>query len=125
FQAWKWGTIHTIAFHHPFEAKGGLIEKFFNYGPFPFGGDGETVNRGAHDFTQPYITTMTASMRFLVDLEDITQSRISNASGQVGMPLQDHYTDLVDSWLAGEYVNMHLNQTELGEVQELRLIPKD
>ncbi|MCF7827018.1 MAG: penicillin acylase family protein, partial [Candidatus Marinimicrobia bacterium] len=46
FQAWKWGTIHTIAFHHPFEAKGGLIEKFFNYGPFPFGGDGETVNRG-------------------------------------------------------------------------------
>ncbi len=124
-QNWKWGTIHNIVFHHPFEAKGGLIEKFFNYGPFPFGGDGETVNRGTHDFTRPYMATMTASMRLLVDLADISQSRIANASGQVGMPLQEHYTDLVDIWLAGEYVDMHLDKDELGDVQELRLIPKD
>lgn len=124
FQTWEWGGIHTIVFHHPFEAKGGLIEKFFNYGPFPFGGDGETVNRATHDFDNPYMATMTASMRLLVDLADASQSRVSNSSGQVGMPLQDHYTDLVDSWLAGEYVDMQLDRDKLGEVQELRLIPK-
>ncbi len=70
------------------------------------------------------MATMTASMRLLVDLADASQSRVSNSSGQVGMPLQDHYTDLVDSWLAGEYVDMQLDRDELGEVQELRLIPK-
>lgn len=122
---WEWGIIHNIAFHHPFEAKGGLIEKFFNYGPFPFGGDGETVNRGTHNFDAPYMAEMTASMRMLVDLSDVTQSRMANASGQVGMPLHKHYTDLVDIWLAGEYVDMHLDKAELGIVQELRLIPKN
>jgi len=120
---WKWGIIHNIVFHHPFETKGGLIEKFFNYGPFPFGGDGETVNRGTHNFTKPYMAEMTASMRFLIDLSDASHSRIANASGQLGMPLSSHYTDLVDLWLVGEYVDMHLDKSELGEVKELRLIP--
>ena len=68
---------------------------------------------------------MTASMRLLVDLSDVTQSRMANASGQVGMPLHKHYTDLVDIWLAGEYVEMHLDKDELGDVQEFRLMPKD
>ncbi|MBC8376155.1 MAG: penicillin acylase family protein [FCB group bacterium] len=125
FKTWEWGIIHNIAFHHPFEAKGGLIEKFFNYGPFPFGGDGETVNRGTHNFDAPYMAEMTASMRLLVDLSDVTRSRMANASGQVGMPLHKHYTDLVDIWLAGEYVDMHLDKSEFGEVQKLSLIPKE
>jgi len=120
---WTWGTIHNIVFHHPFEAKGGLIEKFFNYGPFPFGGDGETVNRATHVFTKPYMAEMTASMRLIIDMADASQSRMANASGQVGMPLQEHYTDLVNIWLAGEYVDVHLDQNELGPVQELRLLP--
>ena len=64
-------------------------------------------------------------MRLLVDLSDISRSRMANASGQVGMPLHKHYTDLVDVWLAGEYVDMHLDKSEFGEVQELRLIPKE
>jgi len=123
-KTWEWGIIHNVVFHHPFEAKGGLIEKFFNYGPFPFGGDGETVNRGTHNFDAPYMAEMTASMRMLVDLSDATQSRMANASGQVGMPLHKHYTDFVDVWLAGEYVAMHLDKSEFGEVQELRLIPR-
>ena len=120
---WTWGKIHDIVFHHPFEAKGGLIKKFFNYGPFPFGGDGETVNRATHVFTKPYMAEMTASMRMIIDLSDASQSLMANASGQVGMPLQDHYTDLIDTWLAGEYVDMHLDRDELGRVQELRLLP--
>lgn len=121
---WEWGTIHNIAFHHPFEAKGGLIQKFFNYGPFPFGGDGETVNRATHVFDKPYMAEMTASMRLLIDLADASQSRMANASGQLGMPRHRHYTDFVDLWLAGEYADMHLDQPEFGEVQELRLIPR-
>jgi penicillin amidase len=122
-EKWIWGTIHNIAFHHPFEAKGGLIKKFFNYGPFPFGGDGETVNRATHVFTKPYMAEMTASMRLIIDMADASKSQMANASGQVGMPLQDHYTDLVDKWLAGEYIDMHLDRENLGDVQELQLMP--
>ncbi|MCF6238918.1 MAG: penicillin acylase family protein [Candidatus Marinimicrobia bacterium] len=125
YSTWDWGVIHNIVFHHPFEAKGGLIEKFFNYGPFPFGGDGETVNRATHVFTKPYMAEMTASMRLIIDMADASNSRMANASGQVGMPMQDHYTDLVDLWLAGEYVDVHLDREQLGEVQELRLVPKN
>jgi len=125
FSSWEWGVIHNIAFHHPFEAKGGLIEKFFNYGPFPFGGDGETVNRGTHVFTKPYMAEMTASMRLIIDMANASTSKMANASGQVGMPLQDHYTDLIDLWLAGQYVDVHLDRDELGNIQELRLVPQD
>lgn len=123
-EAWKWGTIHDIVFHHVFEAQGGVIEKFFNYGPFPFGGDGETVNRATHIFNTPYQAEMTASMRLIADMSDGSSSLMANASGQVGMPLQDHYTDLVDIWLAGEYVDMHLDRDELGEIKALKLSPK-
>ena len=121
---WKWGDIHNITFHHPFESQGGIIKKFFNYGPFPFGGDGETVNRATHVFDKPYMAEMTASMRLLIDLSDASQSRMANASGQVGMPLHKHYTDLVDIWLAGEYADMHLDEDELGDVEVLKLIPR-
>ncbi|MCF7824870.1 MAG: penicillin acylase family protein [Candidatus Marinimicrobia bacterium] len=123
YMQWNWGEIHTITFHHPFEAKGGLIKKFFNYGPFPFGGDGETVNRGTHNFDQAYMAEMTASMRLIIDMSDPSKSWMANASGQVGMPLQDHYTDFVDIWLAGKYVDMHLNREDLVEVQQLHLTP--
>lgn len=122
--AWKWGTIHNIVFHHLFESQGGLIENFFNYGPFPFGGDGETVNRGTHEFNKPYMAEMTASMRLIVDMANPQQSYMANASGQVGMPRQPHYTDLIDQWLAGEYLSMHLNRDDLAEVQELVLTPR-
>ncbi len=124
YLTWKWGNIHNITFHHPFEAKGGLIEKFFNYGPFPFGGDGETVNRATHIFTKPYMADMTASMRLIIDMADASKSRMANASGQVGMPLHDHYTDLIDLWLEGKYVDVYLDRGELGDIQELQLVPK-
>ncbi|MCF7807317.1 MAG: penicillin acylase family protein [Candidatus Marinimicrobia bacterium] len=124
FTSWKWGEIHDIVFHHVFEAQGGIIEKFFNYGPFPIGGDGETVNRATHVFTKPYQAEMTASMRMIADMSDASRSLMANASGQVGMPLQEHYTDLIDGWLAGEYVEMHLDRDELGAINELILAPK-
>jgi len=124
FRSWRWGEIHDIVFHHVFETQGGIIEKFFNYGPFPFGGDGETVNRATHVFTEPYTTEMSASMRLIADMSDGSKSLMANASGQVGMPLQEHYTDLIDIWLAGEYVDVHLDRDELGTTKELKLLPK-
>jgi len=123
FRTWTWGTIHDIEFHHAFEVKGGLIKKFFNYGPFPFGGDGETVNRATHEFTKPYQANMTASMRMIIDMADASSCRLANASGQVGMPLQDHYTDLIDQWLAGEYTEVDLDRADIETVDQLQLVP--
>ena len=88
---WNWGAMHDIEWHHPFESQGGMIKKFFNYGPFPFGGDGETVNRATYDFNNRYHTVMTASMRLLVDMADPSRSLMANCSGQVGVPKHPHY----------------------------------
>ncbi len=124
-EAWYWGQGHDIEFHHPFEAKGGLIRKYLNYGPFPFGGDGETVNRATYDFHEPYRTVMTASMRMLVDMSVPGRSKMANASGQVGVPKHEHYTDLIDDWLAGDYLTMSLDIDDLsGEQKTLVLKPK-
>lgn len=119
---WTWGAMHDIEWHHPFESQGGLIKRFFNYGPFPFGGDGETINRATYDFNNRYHTVMSASMRLLVDLADTGSSLLANCSGQVGVPKHPHYYDLIDAWLAGEYLEMELDRDELpGPVSTLVL----
>jgi acyl-homoserine lactone acylase PvdQ len=41
------------------------------------------------------------------------------------MPRQEHYTDLIDLWLKGEYVDVYLDRADLGDVQELQLVPAD
>src|SRR5207245_6810183 len=44
--AWSWGKVHAAAFHHPLGAKKPL-DKLFNRGPFPYGGDTNTVWQAA------------------------------------------------------------------------------
>jgi len=43
-----------------------------------------------------------------LDLSDLTTLWFTLLPGQSGHPFHPHYADLLDEWLAGEYLPLHL-----------------
>ena len=101
---WKWGTIHAAGFHHPLGAKKPL-DKVFNRGPFPYGGDTNTVWQAAFVPKLPISPAggFTASWRMIADLADWDASRAVHTTGQSGHAASPHYDDFIWMWLRGQY----------------------
>jgi penicillin amidase len=101
---WRWGQIHVAGFHHPLGAKKPL-DKVFNRGPFPYGGDTNTVWQAAFVPKLPIHPAggFTASWRMIVDCGDWDASRAVHTTGQSGHPASSHYDDMIWMWLRGQY----------------------
>lgn len=102
---WRWGSLHTVTFQHPF-GQGGILEKVFNVGPFPIGGSNTTINNGEYSYRTPFRNILGPSMRQIVNLADIDTSLIAITTGQSGQPFHKHYDDQVHLWLNGGYIKM-------------------
>lgn len=98
---WQWGRLHQIIFKHPL----GLISPFdqvFNVGPFPLGGDGNTVAQAGMRPGSYVNDGIAVSSRLIVDLSAIEQAEAMLAPGQSGYLGSAHYQDLAKMWLQGE-----------------------
>lgn len=101
---WAWGSIRPLTLRHPLGASPSL-RWLFDRGPFPIGGDANTVNPAgvsAHDPLGP--VQFIASLRFVVELGAWDEARIVLSGGQSGHPLSPHYDDLLRFWLRGKSV---------------------
>jgi penicillin amidase len=103
-ESWTWGRVHYAGFHHPLGAKKPL-DQIFNRGPYPYGGDTNTVWQAAFVPTLPITPEggFTASYRQIIDVADWDASRAVHTTGQSGHPASRHYDDMIPMWLAGEY----------------------
>ncbi len=121
---WKWGRLHAIEFRHPL-GRGRIARKILNVGPYPFPGDGETVNRGTFGFTEPYDVTMAASIRHIMDFSRLNKTLGIHTTGQSANPASGHYRDFAKKWLDGEYVTMMTDRNDFIDGIEglLRLAP--
>lgn len=101
---WTWGRIHPASFHHPLGSRKPL-DQIFDRGPFPYGGDTNTVWQAAFVPRLPISSDggFTASWRQIIDLGDFDKSRVIHTTGQSGHPGSPHYDDYIAKWLAGEY----------------------
>jgi penicillin amidase len=101
---WKWGAVHPARFNHPLGAKKPL-DRLFNRGPYPYGGDINTVWQASFVPKLPYEPAggFTASWRQIMDLSDWDASRAVHTTGQSGHPASPHYDDMIPMWLKGEY----------------------
>lgn len=104
---WQWGNIHTVTFKHNFSGKSTLVDKFFNVGPFPIGGDGTTVNNGEYNFNKPYANNLGPSMRFIYDFSDKDNIYIVLPTGQSGHPFGKYYKNMTNYWLNGKYLKIN------------------
>ena len=75
-------------------------------------GDSFTLNQAATDYSEKDMpSTHGASYRHIVNLGEPEKSQFIVAPGQSGHPFSDHYSDLLDDWFLGNYMNMTLTLT--------------
>ena len=124
-EQWAWGRLRPVTLQHPVGGRAPL-DRIFNLGPFPWGGDGLTVAQATLDVSDPSANPfLVASLRVVIDVGDWDASRFILPSGQSGNPLSPHYADQFPLWQRGEGVPIAWSPEKVAEVAEavLRLVP--
>lgn len=100
---WAWGKLHQLTFSH---AMGSVrpLDKLFNRGPFPIGGDSTTVfATGVHYYDLANNPVVGPPNRMILDLSDWGNSLSMVAPGQSGQPGSKHYDDQVEAFFTQQY----------------------
>ncbi|HEV7215876.1 MAG TPA: penicillin acylase family protein, partial [Chloroflexota bacterium] len=101
---WAWGRVRTLTLLHPLGRRKPL-DRLFNLGPIPWGGDSNTVSQAAVLPLEPEANpTFIASLRMVVDVGNWDASRFVLPGGQSGNPLSPHYADQFRLWQRGEAI---------------------
>jgi len=121
---WEYGAVHMMTYNHAL----GMVKplnKIFNRGPFPLGGDIDTVNMGAVAPNQPEVVITVPSYRQIVNLADLKTSLAGHSPGQSGHPASKHYDDFIESWLNVQHHPMLFERSMIEENAEgtLHLLP--
>jgi len=121
---WHYGKIHKMTYGHVL----GMVKplnKIFNRGPYPVGGDIDTVNMGSVSPAQPEVVVTVPSFRQIVNLADLPASLSIHAPGQSGQPSSKHYDDFIKPWRKVEHHPMLFDRSMIQENAEgtLRLEP--
>jgi penicillin amidase len=121
-RAWQWGKIHRAIFPHAMGIQKPL-DRVFNLGPFPIGGDTDTPCQTAIVPDDPYDNKAWApTFREIIDLDDFSRSVVVVPPGQSGQIGSRHYSDLAEAWACGEYIPMLWTRQEIEREAEGRLV---
>ncbi len=121
---WQYGQIHKMTYAHPL-GRVKPLDKVFNRGPYPVGGDIDTVNMGAVSPADPETVITVPSFRQIANLADLSASLSLHAPGQSGHPASKHYDDFVKPWLNVEHHPMLFDHEMIDELADskLKMIP--
>ncbi|MEO5851017.1 MAG: penicillin acylase family protein [Nocardioides sp.] len=103
-QDWTWGDLHQLDLRTATlgESGIGLVEWIENREGYEVGGGGSIVDATGWDATVGYEVTTSPSMRMVVSLADLDDSRWISMTGVSGHPGSNHYVDQTDLWVDGE-----------------------
>ena len=101
---WEWGRVHYLTHKHKVGSNK-IIDWFFglNVGPYLSGGSDKSPNAGSYSFSDPYAQTAGASMRRVVDFNNLNETHLILPTGQSGLYNSSHYKDQADLYHNGEY----------------------
>lgn len=100
---WTWGRLHRLEMAHQMAQLPG-IGRLWKTTRRPVGGDGFTINQvEVSPHFPPEPAAIIASCRVIMDVGVWDNCLAALPGGQSGHPLSDHYLDLLDGWVAGEY----------------------
>ena len=118
---WQWGKIHRVVYSHALSLQRPL-DKVFNRGPFPIGGDTDTTCQTAMFPNDPYDNLAWApSFRQIIDMSDLSRSVAVYSPGQSGQLGSQHYDDLIDPWLEGNYYPILWTRDQIENAAKSRL----
>ncbi|HHC07196.1 MAG TPA: penicillin acylase family protein [Actinobacteria bacterium] len=122
---WRWGRVRPLTFRHPVGERKPL-DRIFDHGPFPWGGDANTIPQAAVSFLDPTTNSpFVPSLRMVVDVGDWDANRFVLPGGQSGNPLSPHYADQLEAWKRGAGISIGFSETavELATRHVLDLLP--
>jgi penicillin amidase len=119
-EKWSWGRLHPLRFRRLGGGRlgGGL-------GPFPYPGDGASVQVADHRPLESFAVRTVASFRFAIDAAGLDEALASLAPGQSEHPGHPHHSDALLRWLPGRPSLLATSRLVVEEtaVSELRLEP--
>ncbi len=103
--AWAWGAARPLTLIHPMGLRKPL-DRVWNIGPIPHGGDANTVNPAPVNATDPLGNPdfAVASGRMVVEAGSWDLARFCLAGGQSGNPFSVNYADQVGLWRRGDAI---------------------
>jgi penicillin amidase len=119
---WRYGRFHTLTLRHALGVAAPLA-RLLNRGPFPTGGDADTVCMGfasRQQAGQPYYVA--PSYRQICDPSSWDRSLSIQPVGQSGHPSSPHYADFVQPYLAGQYHPMAWSRARVEDATVARLL---
>jgi penicillin amidase len=124
--AWAWGTVRPLTLRHPVGDRKPL-DRVFNRGPFPFGGDANTVAQASVAPLDPLANPgYIPSLRAVFDVGAWEECRFVLPSGQSGNPLSPHYDDQLPLWRSGRSLPIAFveREVERAATSILQLLPE-
>ncbi len=126
---WSWGALHAAELRHPL----GIVKPLrglLNRGPYPFGGDANTVRLAAFRSGRSGETgrlsfgpvTTGPNYRFVVDTGDWNRAWNIVSPGQSGHPASANYDDQIDLWQNVRYRPMVFGRKTAELASKHRLI---
>lgn len=122
---WRWSRIHAYHFNHP-GATDALSSFLLNRGPYPAGGDNNTVNAAYYvPARDSYDVIWIPSMRMIAAPGQRDGLWIAGPLGQSGQAASAHYDDMMDEWQTGSLLEVPLSRTgaERAARDVLALVP--
>ncbi len=117
--AWRWGRQHEVLLQHPMSSALRADQRArFEVGPWPRGGDGQTVGATGSGARQ----TSGATFRIIVEANDWDAAVGTNAPGQSGDVDSPHYRDLFELWKSDRYFPVKFSRPAVEGVTEARTV---
>lgn len=125
---WTWGHQHRLDLQSQTlgQSGSGLVRALFNRDGYQVGGGGEIVDATRWNAAgEDYRVTAAPSMRMVVSLDDLEDSRWVNLTGASGHAFNEHYVDQTDLWLQGRTLAWPFGRREVEAATEdtLTLVP--
>jgi penicillin amidase len=124
---WTWGGLHVLNLQNqPLGTVGnGLVDWLLNRGGYQVGGGEATVDATGWDATKGYGVDWAPSMRMVVDLSNLDNSRWVNLTGTSGHAFASNYVDQTKLWATGQTLPWAFSkdQVQFGGAEVLTLLP--
>ncbi|KRF16779.1 penicillin amidase [Nocardioides sp. Soil797] len=122
---WEWGQLHRLELRNQTLGTSGIgpVEALFNRS-FKVGGGSSLVNATSWDAVEGYEVTSAPSMRMVVSLGDLDDSRWINLTGNSGHAFHANYTDQAELFVEGKTLPWAFSKDAVEAREEHRLTLK-
>ncbi|MEV6169415.1 penicillin acylase family protein [Streptomyces sp. NPDC051954] len=123
---WNWGRLHRLFLkNQTLGTEGpGFLQYALNRGPWRLSGGEAAVNATGWNAAGGYGVVWVPSMRMVVNLGDLDESKWINLTGASGHAYSAHYTDQTSKWVKGELLDWSFSDKAVEESTSDTLVLK-